>query len=205
MRLQHICAAILTLPLLLAADTPPDGPKSPAARSALTKYANETKRIDDDAARQKQRAAKELIDTLKKVQADVMKAGGAAALAEGNAIQGEIDQISSTIGVTSDSFVIDATKGWQPTITVTKGQVLRLRLSGEWCANVKDRKKHTYGPNSPSGRSGLEARVGGGQSVEVRDDFLLTAAADGVLEFRCDGGDLHNNDGSLNVQVLSRK
>jgi hypothetical protein len=96
-RLPYLLFVLLMPALLLAQDVP----KSPAARSAIAKYEIEVKKIDEEAARQKQRAAKDLVDALKKAQADVLKAGN---LAEGNAIQGEIDRAEKSAEIASGVF-----------------------------------------------------------------------------------------------------
>ncbi len=97
MRYQIACLAVLlvlTLSLSLAAEeAKPAGPKSPAAQGAIAKH----DKVLADAARAyqqaKAKADQDLVAELKKVQADVMKTGGAPALAEAQAIQKEIDAL----------------------------------------------------------------------------------------------------------------
>lgn len=98
MKLLSICVLLsLALSICIAADEPKQqGPKSGAAINAIAKH---EKTLSDAASTYQQvktKADAELVAALKKAQADAMKAGGANALAESNAIQAVIDKTSAT-------------------------------------------------------------------------------------------------------------
>jgi hypothetical protein len=100
--LYSLAAVLLICSLSLAADEPkPAGPKTPAAQAAIAKHVKALADAAQAYQDAKRKADQELVAALKKVQADVMKAGGANALAEGNAIQAVIDKTAQETRPTS--------------------------------------------------------------------------------------------------------
>lgn len=91
--LPALAAVALSVAIGLAADVPnPAAPKSPAALAAIARH----ERALADASKAYELARKDardaLLADLKKAQAEVLKAGGPAALAEANAIQAVMDR-----------------------------------------------------------------------------------------------------------------
>jgi len=99
MRNWKLVVMVALCPLLLAAsdEVKPAAPKSPAATAAIAKH---DKSLADAAAAYrdaKNAADKAYVAELKKAQADILKAGGPAALTEANAIQSVIDSTLASL------------------------------------------------------------------------------------------------------------
>lgn len=100
---QLFCIALIVCcPLLLAAGDQPAGPKSPAARSAIAKRDRAVAEAERVYRAAVAKANQEMIAELKKAQADVMKSGNQAALAEAQAIQTAIDEVGKRDTATAD-------------------------------------------------------------------------------------------------------
>jgi len=205
MKTWFIVCVTLLMPSLGLADEASTSPRSPAARAALIRHTNEVQRIDEEAAKQKQRASKELVDMLKKVQAEVLKSGN---LQEANAIQAEIDRMSPSIGK-KPVFQISAARAWQDTVSVKRGQTVVIEAKGVWCATTAQRALNTFGPNGGKNARGqafgqLVARVGEAPFVSTGSSYELRVEEDGVLQFAMRDSDRSDNDGELTVTLTVR-
>jgi len=198
MRKQTLYPFLLAFPLLIAADTPDTGPKTPAAKAALTRYVVEVKRIEDETARQKTKAAKDLVDALKKVQSDVLKAGN---LAEGNAIQVEIERASLALEA-SPEFVVDSRLPWQVGPNLTAGRRYIIEATGTWSGNKEAGPELTCDADGTRrGWHFLEGRIGDGPTFRIGKRLTNVAKESGRLDFQMNDHTKGDNEGQLSVKI----
>jgi hypothetical protein len=110
-------------------------------------------------------------------------------------LQGEVDGLTNKLR--QETFTISATTMWNKTVTLTKGQVVRVQAVGQWSPNgAKNLGDVTKWP--PRGR------INDGTDFSIGADRTFAAEADGVLQIGIDDGNRPNtyNDNLGSVTVV---
>jgi hypothetical protein len=203
---------LLTIGLVLALAglaVAQDAPRSIAAQRAITRHDQAMRKAEQEYQRAAVAAKRELIAELEQAKAQAMAANQ---LDEANAIQGAIDEarrgLDSVLGKAQpQTFSIDATKDWQPTIEVNKGQTVTIRARGTWTHFASVREPYDANgwpdPRNNNRRGALFGRIGT-QEFPVGKSARFTAPADGLLELRMNDNDHHDNAGTLAVIIEVR-
>ena len=204
--MKHAIAIVLAL-MILTSFAAADELRHPAARKAIARAEQETRKAEEVYRQELLRIQKALVSELEKAKADAMQR---QLLEEANAIQAAIDAAMAELDrlngkVPSQSLDVAAGVGWVDVTHVKAGQRLKISATGTWCANTTNRERWTFGPEGgvvDGVRYGLVGQVGD-QEFFVGRGLVFTVPADGMLRLRLFGGATHNDDGGVSVSVGS--
>ncbi len=102
-------------------------------------------------------------------------------------------------------FQISASRPWQTTLTVHKGDRVTISAEGLWSLKAGGGQRYITTPEGrPFGNNllgNIAVRVGRGEMFLVASEGEFTAKADGVLQMQANDDSLSNNAGSLTVTV----
>jgi hypothetical protein len=117
-------------------------------------------------------------------------------------------------GTSPKRFKIAAAEPWQKTVTVKKGDRLKIVATGNWCLRTTTRTHTTCGPagivNSAFTGIRHDAAVGallgriGSSGFVIGPGTELTAPQDGDLEMQSNDPKITDNDGELTVTITAK-